>query len=231
MQVIVRELEEVKLKHGEKRRTEIIDNEAEIQIEDLIQEEDMVVTISHSGYIKRTPVSMYQAQKRGGKGNKGHGGPRRRFPDPAVHRLDAQLRVLLLQPRQSVREEGVRDPQAARNAKGRAIINFIEMEAEEKIAAITPVDKVEAGKFVTTITRGGQIKKTELVEYENFRDKGIIGVRIADDDQLFTAIVTDGTAEFFVATKTGISIRFDEEQVRAHGPRHGRRQGDRFGGG
>jgi DNA gyrase subunit A len=108
-------------------------------------------------------------------------------------------------------------PQAARNAKGRAIINFIELEADEKIAAITPVDKVEAGKFVTTITRGGQIKKTELVEYENFRDKGIIGVRIADDDQLFTAIVTDGTAEFFVATKNGISIRFDEEQVRATG--------------
>jgi DNA gyrase subunit A len=91
------------------------------------------------------------------------------------------------------------------------------LEADEKIAAITPVDKVEAGKYVTTITRGGQIKKTELVEYENFRDKGIIGVRIADDDQLFTAIVTDGTAEFFVATKNGISIRFDEEQVRATG--------------
>ncbi len=217
MQVIVRELEEVKLKHGEKRRTEIIDNEAEIQIEDLIQEEDMVVTISHSGYIKRTPVSMYQAQKRGGKGNKGM---EARDDDFLTQLFIASTHsfVFFFSSRGKVYVKKVYEiPQAARNAKGRAIINFIEMEADEKIAAITPVDKVEAGKFVTTITRGGQIKKTELVEYENFRDKGIIGVRIADDDQLFTAIVTDGTAEFFVATKTGISIRFDEEQVRATG--------------
>ncbi len=217
MQVIVRELEEVKLKHGEKRRTEIIDNEAEIQIEDLIQEEDMVVTISHSGYIKRTPVSMYQAQKRGGKGNKGM---EARDDDFLTQLFIASTHsfVFFFSSRGKVYVKKVYEiPQAARNAKGRAIINFIEMEADEKIAAITPVDKVEAGKYVTTITRGGQIKKTELVEYENFRDKGIIGVRIADDDQLFTAIVTDGTAEFFVATKTGISIRFDEEQVRATG--------------
>jgi DNA gyrase subunit A len=217
MQVIVRELEEVKLKHGEKRRTEIIDNEAEIQIEDLIQEEDMVVTISHSGYIKRTPVSMYQAQKRGGKGNKGM---EARDDDFLTQLFIASTHsfVFFFSSRGKVYVKKVYEiPQAARNAKGRAIVNFIEMEADEKIAAITPVDKVEAGKFVTTITRGGQIKKTELVEYENFRDKGIIGVRIADDDQLFTAIVTDGSAEFFVATKTGISIRFDEEQVRATG--------------
>jgi len=217
MQVIIKELEEVKLKHGEKRRTEIIDNEAEIQIEDLIQEEDMVVTISHSGYIKRTPVSMYQAQKRGGKGNKGM---EARDDDFLTQLFIASTHsfVFFFSSRGKVYVKKVYEiPQAARNAKGRAIINFIEMEADEKIAAITPVDKVEAGKFVTTITRGGQIKKTELVEYENFRDKGIIGVRIADDDQLFTAIVTDGTAEFFVATKTGISIRFDEEQVRATG--------------
>jgi len=217
MQVIVKELEEVKLKHGEKRRTEIIDNEAEIQIEDLIQEEDMVVTISHSGYIKRTPVSMYQAQKRGGKGNKGM---EARDDDFLTQLFIASTHsfVFFFSSRGKVYVKKVYEiPQAARNAKGRAIINFIELEADEKIAAITPVDKVEAGKYVTTITRGGQIKKTELVEYENFRDKGIIGVRIADDDQLFTAIVTDGTAEFFVATKNGISIRFDEEQVRATG--------------
>ena len=217
MQVIIKELEEVKLKHGEKRRTEIVDNEAEIQIEDLIQEEEMVVTISHSGYIKRTPVSMYAAQKRGGKGNKGM---EARDDDFLTQLFIASTHsfVFFFSSRGKVYVKKVYEvPQAARNAKGRAIINFIELEAGEKIAAITPVDKVEAGKFVTTITRGGQIKKTELIEYENFRDKGIIGVRIADDDQLFTAIVTDGTAEFFVATKTGQSIRFDEEQVRATG--------------
>jgi DNA gyrase subunit A len=217
MQVIVKELEEVKQKHGEKRRTEIIDNEAEIQIEDLIQEEDMVVTISHSGYIKRTPISTYRAQKRGGKGNKGMEARDDDFLNQLFIASTHSL-VFFFSNRGKVYVKKVYEvPQAARGAKGRAIVNFIEMEPEEKVAAITPVNKVEAGQFVTTITRGGQIKKTELLEYENFREKGIIGVKIADDDQLFTAIVTDGSAEFFVATKLGQSIRFDEQQVRPMG--------------
>jgi DNA gyrase subunit A len=217
MAVIVKELEEVKDKHGQKRRTEIIDNEAEIQIEDLIQEEEMVVTISHSGYIKRTPVSTYKAQKRGGKGNKGMEAREDDFLNQLFIASTHSL-VFFFSNRGKVYVKKVYEvPQAARNAKGRAIVNFIEMEPEERIAAITPVKAIEAGAFVTTITKGGQIKKTEILEYENFREKGIIGVKIADDDQLFTAIVTDGNAEFFVATKMGQSIRFDEQQVRPMG--------------
>jgi DNA gyrase subunit A len=107
-------------------------------------------------------------------------------------------------------------PQAARSAKGRAIVNFIEL-GSEKIAAITPVAGFTAGLFVTTITRGGQIKKTEVTDYENYREKGIIGVKIADDDTLLTATVTDGQQEFLIATKQGQSIRFHEQQVRAMG--------------
>jgi DNA gyrase subunit A len=217
MAVIIKELEEVKEKHGQKRRTEIIDNEAEIQIEDLIQEEDMVVTISHSGYIKRTPVSTYKAQKRGGKGNKGMEAREDDFLNQLFIASTHSL-VFFFSNRGKVYVKKVYEvPQAARNAKGRAIVNFIEMEPEERVAAITPVKAIEAGAFVTTITKGGQIKKTEILEYENFREKGIIGVKIADDDQLFTAIVTDGNAEFFVATKLGQSIRFDEQQVRPMG--------------
>jgi DNA gyrase subunit A len=217
MAVIVKELEEVKDKHGQKRRTEIIDNEAEIQIEDLIQEEDMVVTISHSGYIKRTPVSTYKAQKRGGKGNKGMEAREDDFLNQLFIASTHSL-VFFFSTRGKVYVKKVYEvPQAARSAKGRAIVNFIEMEPDERIAAITPVKAIEAGLFVTTITKGGQIKKTEILEYENFREKGIIGVKIADDDQLFTAIVTDGNAEFFVATKLGQSIRFDEQQVRPMG--------------
>ncbi|HEY4103253.1 MAG TPA: DNA gyrase subunit A [Polyangiaceae bacterium] len=217
MDVIIKELEEVKEKHGQKRRTEIVDNEAEIQIEDLIQEEDMVVTISHSGYIKRTPVSTYKAQKRGGKGNKGMEARDDDFLNQLFIASTHSL-VFFFSNRGKVYVKKVYEiPQAARNAKGRAIINFIELEADERIAAITPVKAIEAGPFVTTITKGGQIKKTEILEYENYREKGIIGVKIADDDQLFTAIVTDGNAEFFVATKLGQSIRFDEQQVRAMG--------------
>src|SRR5690606_16965860 len=108
-------------------------------------------------------------------------------------------------------------PQAARNAKGRAIVNFIGLEEGERIAAITKVEAFAEGLFVITLTRGGQIKKTPVLDYQNYRDKGIIGVKIADDDQLLTATVTDGTKELLIATKFGKSIPFQDEQVRAKG--------------
>ncbi|HLV68190.1 MAG TPA: DNA gyrase C-terminal beta-propeller domain-containing protein, partial [Polyangiaceae bacterium] len=217
LDLIVKELEEVRDKHADPRRTEIVENEAEIQIEDLIQEEDMVVTISHSGYIKRTPASTYKAQRRGGKGNRGM----EARDDDFVNQLfiaSTHSFVFFFSSRGKVYVKKVYEiPLAARNAKGRAIVNFIELEQDERIAAITPVSAFAEGQFVTTITRGGQIKKTEVIEYENYRDKGIIGVKIAEDDQLLTATVTDGNAEFLIATKSGQSIRFDEQQVRATG--------------
>jgi DNA gyrase subunit A len=108
-------------------------------------------------------------------------------------------------------------PQAARNAKGRAIVNFIGLEEGERVAAITPVEDFKEGLFVTTLTRGGQIKKSPVLDYVNYREKGIIGVQIRDDDQLLSAAVTDGTAEFVIATRKGKSIRFDEQQVRPMG--------------
>jgi DNA gyrase subunit A len=217
MALIIGELEEVKLKHGEKRRTEIVDNEAEIQMEDLIQEEDMVVTISHSGYIKRTPVSTYRAQKRGGKGSSGM----EARDDDFVTQLfigSTHSYVFFFSTNGKVFVKKVYEvPLAARNAKGRAIVNFLELQPEEKVATIAQVKAIEAGWYVTTITRGGQIKKTEIIEYENYREKGIIGVKIVEGDSLLTAIVTDGKAEFLIATKTGQSIRFDEQQVRPMG--------------
>jgi DNA gyrase subunit A len=217
MALIVGELEEVKTKHGQKRRTEIVDNEAEIQIEDLIQEEDMVVTISHSGYIKRTPVSTYRAQKRGGKGSSGM----EARDDDFVTQLfigSTHSYVFFFSTNGKVFVKKVYEvPLAARNAKGRAIVNFLELPPEEKVATIAQVKAIEAGWYVTTITRGGQIKKTEIIEYENYREKGIIGVKIVEGDSLLTAIVTDGKAEFLIATKTGQSIRFDEQQVRPMG--------------
>jgi DNA gyrase subunit A len=215
--LIVKDLEEVKEKHGEPRRTEIVEDEAEIQVEDLIQEEDMVVTISHEGYIKRTAVSDYKAQKRGGKGNRGM----EARDDDFVNQLfiaSTHSFVFFFSNRGKVYVKKVYEiPQAARSAKGRAIVNFIEFDEGEKIAAITPVTGFTAGLFVTTLTRGGQIKKTEVTEYENYREKGIIGVKIADDDQLLTATMTDGNQEFLIATKQGQSIRFHEQQVRPMG--------------
>jgi len=217
MKVIVDELLSIKEAYGENRRTEIIDDEAEIQIEDLIQEEQMVVTISHQGYIKRTPLSTYRAQKRGGKGNRGM----EAADDDFVNQLfvcSTHSFVFFFSDRGKLYVKKVYEiPQAARSAKGRAIVNFIGMEESERVAAITPVAGFKEGLFITTLTRGGQIKKTSVVDYENYREKGIIGVKIADDDQLLAAAVTDGSCEFIIATKAGQSIRFDEQQVRAMG--------------
>ncbi len=217
MDVLVMELEEVKSKYNDKRRTEIVANEAEILDEDLIQEEDMVVTISHAGYIKRTSPTAWRAQKRGGKGKLGM---EAREEDWVTQLFVASTHAYLFifTDRGKVYVKKVFEiPVAARNAKGRAIVNFVGMESGEKVAAIVEVPKIEDGKYVVTLTKRGQIKKTNVKEYENFRQKGIIGVKVEDGDQLLAAVLTDGTREFLIATKQGQSIRFSEDQVRSMG--------------
>ncbi len=218
MNVIVGELEDVKARFNDKRRTEIIAAEAEIDVEDLIQEEDMVVTISHAGYVKRTPVTTYRAQKRGGKGKVGM---EARDEDWVSQLFVASTHsyVFFFSDKGKVYVKKVYEiPEGARTAKGRAIVNFVGMEPGEKVAAITPVPRTFDDKtFVVTITKGGQIKKTALVEYENYREKGIIGVKVEEGDQLFSASITDGSREIVIATKQGMSIRFPEEQVRPTG--------------
>jgi DNA gyrase subunit A len=215
--VVVMELEEIKAKYGDKRRTEIVESDAEILDEDLIQEEDMVVTISHAGYIKRTSPKDYRAQRRGGRGRIGM---EAREEDWVTQLFVASTHayVFFFSDKGKVYVKKVYEiPQASRTSKGRAIVNFIGIEANEKIAAIAFVPKIEKGKFVVTLTKNGQIKKTELDEYENFREKGIIGLKVDDSDQLLYAALTDGTCDFLIATKNGQSIRFPEEQVRPMG--------------
>ncbi len=217
MNVIVMELEEIRSKYGDRRKTEIVATEAEIDEEDLIQEEDMVVTISHGGYIKRVPTSTYRAQRRGGKGKLGM---EAREEDWVTQLFVASTHayVFFFSDRGKVYVKKVYEiPVATRTSKGRAIVNFVGMEPGEKVAAIVEVPKIETGKYVVTVTKRGQIKKTEVAEYENFREKGIIGVKIEDGDMLLGAALTDGTREILVATKNGQSIRFPEEQVRAMG--------------
>jgi DNA gyrase subunit A len=217
MALIVEELTELREKYGEERRTEILDNEAEIQLEDLIQEEQMVVTISHAGYIKRTPLSTYRAQKRGGKGNRGT----EAREDDFISQLficSTHSFVFFFSDRGKVYVKKVYEvPVSARGGQGRAIVNFVGMEEGERIAAITPISGFNEGVFVTTLTRSGQIKKTSVIDYQNYRDKGIIGVKINDDDQLLAAAATDGSRELLIATKNGKCIRFDEQQVRPMG--------------
>ncbi len=230
--IIAMELEEIRDKYADKRRTEIVANDAEIQDEDLIQEEDMIVTISHAGYIKRTSPRDYRAQKRGGKGRIGAGvtgtrasaapgaGPEVKDEDWITQLFVASTHayVFFFSDKGKVYVKKVYEtPQASRTSKGRAIVNFIGMEPGEKVAAIALVPKIEKGKFVVTLTKKGQIKKTEVDEYENFREKGIIGLKVDDGDQLLDAALTDGTCDVLIATKGGQSIRFPEDQVRPMG--------------
>ena len=218
MNVIVGELEDIKLRFNDKRRTEIVAAEAEINKEDLIQEEDMVVTISHNGYVKRTAVTTYRAQKRGGKGSVGMEARDEDWVNQ-VFVASTHSYVFFFSEKGKVYVKKVWEiPEGARNAKGRAIVNFVGMEPGEKVAAITSVPATFDDKtFVVTLTTRGQIKKTALVEYENYREKGIIGVKIEEADRLLGAAITDGTREIVIATRSGMSIRFSEEQVRPTG--------------
>src|SRR5262249_34923768 len=162
LDVIVMELEEIKSKYGDKRRTEIIDNEAEIADEDLIQQEDMIVTISHAGYVKRTHPSEYRAQKRGGKGKIGMEAREEDFVTQ-LFVASTHAYLFVFSDRGKVYVKKVFEiPVAARNAKGRAIVNFVGMEPGERVAAIVEVPKIEAGRFVVTLTKRGQVSKTEV---------------------------------------------------------------------
>jgi DNA gyrase subunit A len=215
--VITMELEEIRSKYADKRRTEILASEADISDEDLIKEEDMVVTVSHAGYIKRTSPQSYRSQKRGGKGKIGM---EARDEDWITQLFVASTHayVFFFSDKGKVYVKKVYEvPLAPRTAKGRAIVNFVGMEPGEKIAAVVEVPRIEKGKFLLTLTKRGQIKKTEVDEYENFREKGIIGVKVEENDQLLSAVMTDGTREIVIATKSGQSIRFPEDQVRPMG--------------
>jgi DNA gyrase subunit A len=219
MQMIVDDLREVKEKHADERRTEIVESEAEIHIEDLIQVEDMAVAISHLGYIKRTSVSNYRAQRRGGKGRSGMDA---REEDWVKELFVASTHsyVFFFSNHGKLYVKKVYEiPEAAPNARGRAIVNFVGLDQAEKetVAAITPVTDFEEGKYIVTLTRRGQVKKTALTDYRNYRETGIIGVRIDEDDELLGAAITDGTSEILVGTRRGMSIRFSEKNVRPMG--------------
>jgi DNA gyrase subunit A len=220
MQVIVNELIEIKARYNEPRRTEIVPTEADLDQEDLLVDEEMIITVSRQGYIKRTSSDEYQSQRRGTKGKIGHGG---RDEDFVAKLFAAKTKdyVLFFSDKGKVYAKKVwKIPEAAPNSKGRYIANFVGMDekAGEKVAAVATVRDFAAGLFVVTLTKKGQIKKTSLDEYENSaRERGIIGVKLEDGDGLLSAEITDGSREILIATRSGMSIRFDEEQVRPTG--------------
>jgi DNA gyrase subunit A len=217
MAVVITEMEEVKALYNDPRRTEIIDISADIDIEDMIAPEEMVVTVTHGGYVKRNPKTLYRAQRRGGRGITG----------AATHEEDfvAQLFVasthdtlLMFTSKGRAYSKKVWEvPQAGRTAKGKAFVNLIPLQEGERVVALLPVHKFSEGAFVVMATRKGLIKKTSLDLFSNIRSSGIIALSIVDSDDLVGVRITEGASDLLLGTRNGWAIRFREENVRPMG--------------
>jgi len=217
LDIIKTEIGELKEKFGDPRRTEILSEVEELAIEDLITEEDVVITISHSSYIKRLPVSAYRKQKRGGKGVTGADMNEEDFIE---HLFIASTHdfILFFTNKGRVHWLKVHEiPQATRQSRGKAIINMIQLEQGETISAYMPIREFKEGQFLVMATKMGLIKKTELTAFSNPRKGGIIGITIEKDDELISVKLTDGHKELVLATMEGKAIRFPEDHVRDMG--------------
>jgi DNA gyrase subunit A len=215
--VILAELEEVKKDFGDGRRTEIVDEGVELSIEDLIADEDVALTVTNSGYIKRTPITTYQRQGRGGKGRFGAAA---KGSDFVEHLFIASTHAYLMifTDDGTVYKLKVHEvPDAAASARGKAIVNLISMPSDRKLAGVVPVRDFEEGRYVLMVTRKGVIKKTSLADFKNIRSNGINAINIDAGDQLLDVVLTDGTKRIFIATHSGMAIRFDEKNVRPMG--------------
>ncbi len=214
---IVEELLAVKEKFADPRRTEIIETAEEISLEDIIVEEEMVVTVTHSGYIKRTPLSLYRSQRRGGKGTTSAKAKDEDFVEQ-VFTASTHDYVLFFTTAGRVHWLKVYEiPQAARAARGKAVVNLLDLAKGERVATILPVALFEDGRFVFLATRKGIVKKTDLMAYSRPRAGGIIGLTLDDEDEVVAARLTDGKRHIMLSTQNGLSIRFEEDQARAMG--------------
>jgi DNA gyrase subunit A len=217
MKLIAAELEDIKKEFGDPRRTQIIEAEGEFSVEDLIVEEDVLVTVTHGGYIKRTPLSLYRTQKRGGRGKIGATTGEEDFVE-RLERVSTHDRLLFFTSAGKVYQlKAYELPEGGRAAKGRSIANLLNLGSDETLQAFMPVPREIEGKFVFFATRRGRVKKTELAEYENIRSTGIIAINLEDGDSLVDVRITDGKQQIVLSTREGQAIRFKEEEVRPMG--------------
>jgi DNA gyrase subunit A len=217
-QVIRDELSEVRGKYADERRTEIIPAEGEIDLEDLIAEEEMVISITSGGYIKRLPVTTYRAQRRGGKGLRG---AKLKDEDRVDHLFIASTHDYLLfftNQGRVYRQKVHEIPQAARDARGRHIANVLALLPDEEIRQVFNTRDYGEGKYLVLATKQGMVKKTEFTAYNTvLKEAGIIAIRLSDDDELVGVQLTNGDADLLIVSARGQAARFDEEKVRATG--------------
>ena len=217
LNIISDELRQIREQYGDKRRTEIIAEASEITIEDMIADEDMVITVSRGGYIKRSPLSLYRSQRRGGKGRIGMA---TKEEDIVEHLFVASTHSYILVFTDKGRMYWLKVhaiPEVGSNARGKAIVNLLSVEAGENVRALLTVRDFPAGKYVVMSTRAGKIKKTELTAFSNVRQTGIIAIDINEGDDLYAARLSDGQSDIFIGTHDGRAIRFRESEVRPMG--------------
>jgi DNA gyrase subunit A len=217
LEIVVEELADIKKRFAEPRRTEILPDAAELSLEDLIVEEDVVVTVTRAGYIKRSPVSAYRAQRRGGRGRRG---ALAKDEDPVEHLFVASTHDVLLVFTSAGKVHALKVheiPDASPASRGKAIVNLLPIPQEERVAALVAVKSFQEDRFLLFATRAGKVKKTPLSAYANIRAGGIAAIALEEGDDLLAVRLVDGQSHVFLGTHRGMAIRFSEQEVRPMG--------------
>ncbi len=216
--IIKQELSEIKKRFADPRRTKILAEEGEIDIEDLIAEEDVVVTISHTGYIKRVPANTYRQQRRGGRGVQGAGTKEEDFIENLFITTTHHYLMFFTDRGRVFRIKCHEIPEASRQARGTAMINLLQLQPGEKVNTVFPVKELEQEEtYLFFATKQGIVKKTQLSDYQNVRSTGLIAIKLDDDDALIGVRMTHGNSEIILVSSAGFAIRFHEEEVRSMG--------------
>lgn len=216
-QIIKDELKEVKDKFGDERKTQIIAAEGEFEMEDLIKDEDVVVALTHFGYIKRVPIDTYKSQRRGGKGITAMSTREEDFVEKLFVPSTHSTIMFFTNKGRVYRLKGYEIPEASRIAKGTAIVNLLQLDPGENITAVIPLREFVDGQYLLMMTQKGLVKKTNLMEYANIRKSGLQGIALRDDDELIDVRLTDGNSDLVMVTRNGMSIKFNEKDVRSVG--------------
>jgi len=217
LQIIKEELTVIRDKFGDERRTEITAEEGEIDIEDLIQEEESVITLTHFGYIKRLPVDTYKSQRRGGKGIMGLSTREEYFVENLFITSTHHYILFFTNKGKVYRLKAYQIPESGRHAKGTAIVNLLELDHDEKVTTVIPLAEYKEGLYLILATKNGLVKKTDLMEYDNIRKGGLTAVTLRENDELIGVRLTDGTQDLILVTRNGMAIRFNETDVRPLG--------------
>jgi DNA gyrase subunit A len=217
LNIIKEELNEIKEKYGDERRTQIIPDESDFDLEDLIEDQDNVITLTHFGYIKRLPTDTYKSQRRGGKGIVGMGTREEDFVENLFTTSTHDYILFFTNKGKVYRLKTYEIPEAGRQAKGTAIVNLLQLDQEEKVTTVIPIKEYKEGLYLVLATKNGIVKKTDLMEYDRIRKGGLTAVSLRENDELIDVMLTDGTKDILLVTRNGMSIRFNEEDVRPLG--------------